>query len=574
MKLKKQIVALIIILISVALLGLVCLQIYMLNHAYQLELNIFKQNVNSALSGIVKKVEMREALKKMIKVTVGVNEKGPKQMALINMTSCDTLERHEKLIWNTKIQNNENVEIDSGKIKIKLKKPQRVRLRVLDSLGQVIKNIMDEEKPAGIYQFAIDDSSLVQGAFFYDLITDSSTFIMQLKNGRMSGLSPSAVSNNQRRYIVEHVLDDLSGFHRIPILERLDPVLLDSVVKETLLEKGIHTPFSYGIISSNIDSIILSDQITFHKELLTSNYKTRLFPYDIFVEKNNIAFYFPRLTFFVLRQIGISALLTFIFMIIIIFCFIYVIRTIFKQKQFSKLLTDFINNMTHEFKTPISTIALTSETLTNPTILKNEKRIKKYGQIIRDESTRMRGQVEKILQMAALEEGDFELSLSKVNVHEIIRNAIEKFAFIVGKREGRFITNLKAERFEIEADTIHLGNIIHNLIDNAIKYTDQKPEIKISTENVENQIKILIEDNGIGIKPEDQKYVFEKYFRVPTGNVHDVKGFGLGLSYVNLIAEAHGGKIFLTSEFGGGSIFELLLPLLLNNKKIYFEKRK
>jgi two-component system, OmpR family, phosphate regulon sensor histidine kinase PhoR len=560
MKLKKQIVALIIILISVALLGLVCLQIYMLNHAYQLELNIFKQNVNSALSGIVKKVEMREALKKMIKVTVGMNEKGPKQMALINMTSCDTLETHEKLIWNTKIQNNENVKIDSGKIKFKLQKPQRVRLRVLDSLGQVIKNIMDEEKPAGMYQFAIDDSSLVQGAFFFDLITDSSTFIMQLKNGRMRGLSPSTVSNNERRYIVEHVLDDLSGFHRIPLLERLNPVLLDSVVNETLQEKGIHMPFSYGVISASNDSIILSDQITFHKELLTSNYKTRLFPYDMFVEKNNIAFHFPKQTFFILRQIGISALLTFLFMIIIIFCFIYVIRTIFKQRQFSKLLTDFINNMTHEFKTPISTIALTSETLTNPAILNNQKRIKKYGQIIRDESTRMRGQVEKILQMAALEEGDFELNISKVNIHDLINSAVDKFIVKIEQRQGAISLDLRANHSAVEADSIHLENIIHNLIDNAIKYTKQKPEIKISTENISEQVNISVKDNGLGIESDDQKHIFEKYYRVPTGNVHDVKGFGLGLSYVKLMVEAHGGEIFLTSELGKGSTFELVLP--------------
>ena len=561
MKLKKQIVILIITLISVALLGLVCLQVYMLNHAYRLELNIFKQNVNSALSSIVKKIEVREALTRMIKVTVGINKEGSEHLTLINMETCDSLKGRKEMIWKTKIKKNETVKFDSGKINFRLKTPQNARFRILDSLGQLVKKNIDEAKPAGKYQFAVEDSSLIQGAFSFDFNTDSSTFFMHLENGEMSGLSPTAASDSQRRYIVERVLQDLSGFHRVPLKERVNPTFLDSVINETLKEKGIHTSFTYGVISANNDSIILSNQKTYNQKLLNSDYKTRLFPYDIFVEKNNIALFFPEQTMYILRQIGVSAFLTFIFIFLIILCFIYVIRTIFKQKQFSLLLTDFINNMTHEFKTPISTIALTSETLTNPIILSDKERIKKYGQIIRDESTRMRGQVEKILQMAAFEEGDFELNLSRINVHDLIKNAVDKFVVKVEQREGSLSMALQAEQYEVEADSVHLENIIHNLVDNAIKYTKQKPEIKISTENNGDKIKISVKDNGMGIKSEDQKLVFEKYYRVPTGNVHNVKGFGLGLSYVKLIVEAHHGEINLISELDKGSVFEVILPL-------------
>jgi len=543
MKLKKQTVTLIITLISVALLGLVCLQVYMLNHAYQLELNIFKQNVNSALSSIVKKVEVREALTRMIKVTVDINEEGAKQSALIKMEACDSLKGSNELIWKTKIKKYNNSHTDSSKINFRLKTPKRVQMLVQDSLGMFVNKFFKEEKPLQKHLRAIKDSSFINDTFFFDLNKDSSTFIMHLDSGKMGGLTHSAVSDSQRRYIVERVLQDMSGFHRIPLEERVNPTFLDSVINETLKEKGIHTPFTYGVISANNDSIILSDQKIFNSELLTSDYKTRLFPYDIFVDKNTIALYFPQQTMYILRQIGISAILTFIFIFIIILCFIYVIRTIFKQKQFSKLLTNFINNMTHEFKTPISTIALTSETLTNPTILSDGERIKKYGQIIQDESTRMRGQVEKILQMAALEEGDFELNLSRVNVHDLINNAVEKFDVKVAKRDGHIATDLKAEIFGAKADSVHLENIIHNLIDNAVKYTKGKPEIKINTQNINDQIKISVKDNGIGIKSEDQKHIFKKYYRVPTGNVHDVKGFGLGLSYVKLIVEAHHGSV-------------------------------
>ncbi|MBC8180441.1 HAMP domain-containing histidine kinase [candidate division KSB1 bacterium] len=533
----------------------------MLNHAYRLELNIFKQNVNSALSSIVKKIEVREALTRMIKVTVGINKEGSEHLTLINMETCDSLKGRKEMIWKTKIKKNETVKFDSGKINFRLKTPQNARFRILDSLGQLVKKNIDEAKPAGKYQFAVEDSSLIQGAFSFDFNTDSSTFFMHLENGEMSGLSPTAASDSQRRYIVERVLQDLSGFHRVPLKERVNPTFLDSVINETLKEKGIHTSFTYGVISANNDSIILSNQKTYNQKLLNSDYKTRLFPYDIFVEKNNIALFFPEQTMYILRQIGVSAFLTFLFIFIIILCFIYVIRTIFKQKQFSLLLTDFINNMTHEFKTPISTIALTSETLTNPIILSDKERIKKYGQIIRDESTRMRGQVEKILQMAAFEEGDFELNLSRINVHDLIKNAVDKFVVKVEQREGSLSMALQAEQYEVEADSVHLENIIHNLVDNAIKYTKQKPEIKISTENNGDKIKISVKDNGMGIKSEDQKLVFEKYYRVPTGNVHNVKGFGLGLSYVKLIVEAHHGEINLISELDKGSVFEVILPL-------------
>jgi two-component system phosphate regulon sensor histidine kinase PhoR len=244
----------------------------------------------------------------------------------------------------------------------------------------------------------------------------------------------------------------------------------------------------------------------------------------------------------------------------IIFCFTYVLRLIFEQKRFSKLLTDFINNMTHEFKTPISTISLASETLTNATILKDEQRVQRYGQIIRDESFRMRRQVEKILQMAILEEGDYEYTFSAVNVHELIQKVVQNFTVKIEQLKGEITTHLTATHPVIEADPVHLENIIHNLLDNAIKYTQRHPVIRLQTAQLAGQIQITLEDNGIGIRPEDQKLVFEKYYRVPTGNVHDVKGFGLGLSYVKLIVEAHGGTIQLSSKPGKGSKFTIHLP--------------
>ncbi len=262
-----------------------------------------------------------------------------------------------------------------------------------------------------------------------------------------------------------------------------------------------------------------------------------------------------------MRQATISAMLMSLFMLTIIGCFIYVIKTIFKQKKFSESLVDFINNMTHEFKTPISTIALTSETLNNPAVLNDQKKFKKYGQIIRDESSRMRNQVEKILQMAALEQGKIELSFAAVDMHEVIQNCIDNFKIQLEKNNGVFKFFPAAESAIVAGDRLHLENIIHNLFDNAVKYSAGNLMVEISTENLDGKLKILVRDNGIGIAPENLKRVLEKYFRVPTGNVHDVKGFGLGLSYVKLMVEAHHGEITLKSELGKGSLFEVVLPL-------------
>jgi two-component system phosphate regulon sensor histidine kinase PhoR len=261
------------------------------------------------------------------------------------------------------------------------------------------------------------------------------------------------------------------------------------------------------------------------------------------------------------KQLGLSAFSTLFFIAVIVFCFIYVIRAIFAQRRISRVLVNFINNMTHEFKTPISTIFLASEALTKPAVLKEKSRLKRYGKIIQDESSRMRDQVEKILEMAALEEGDFEFNITSVDVHELIREAVDGFSLAVEKRNGILSVELGAGSHLIEGDAVHVRDVIHNLLDNAMKYTRENPEIVISTTNDADWIQLAIQDNGIGLRPEEQKRVFDKYYRVPTGNVHDVKGFGLGLNYVKLIVEGHKGTVSVKSEPGRGSVFTITLPL-------------
>jgi two-component system phosphate regulon sensor histidine kinase PhoR len=223
---------------------------------------------------------------------------------------------------------------------------------------------------------------------------------------------------------------------------------------------------------------------------------------------------------------------------------------------------DFINNMTHEFKTPISTIALASDAIAQPEINNNEEKLKKYNRIIQDENSRMKQQVDKILQMALLEEGDYELNLSTIDLHELINNAVGNLSVRVENLGGKLETNLSASNYRIKGDAVHLINIINNILDNAIKYSPEGAHIIVQTHNEGSKIILSFIDNGMGIDEDDLKRVFDKYFRVPTGNLHDIKGFGLGLSYVKLMVEGHSGEIKIKSKPGTGTTVDITLPVI------------
>ena len=222
--------------------------------------------------------------------------------------------------------------------------------------------------------------------------------------------------------------------------------------------------------------------------------------------------------------------------------------------------TDFVNNMTHELKTPISTISLASEMLRDQTMATDSQRIQKYAAVIHDENNRLGSQVEKVLQMAVIDRGEHKLKLFPFNLHELIQNAIDKMSLQLEEREGVIKTDFAARFPEAQVDESHFTNIIINLLDNAIKYSNERPDITISTGDQDGGILISIEDKGIGMSKEVQKKVFEKFYRVSTGNVHNVKGFGLGLSYVKAIVEAHGGNIKLKSEMNKGTTFVVFIP--------------
>jgi two-component system phosphate regulon sensor histidine kinase PhoR len=269
---------------------------------------------------------------------------------------------------------------------------------------------------------------------------------------------------------------------------------------------------------------------------------------------------FPQIEANLISQMGIWGFSS-VVMLVVIFFFVYTLFVILKQRRLSEVQNDFINNMTHEFKTPLATIAISSEVLKDPSIAKNPERLLNYATIIENESQRLKQQVERVLQMAQTEKADVGLKKEQQDIHELIKEAVDNHKVALSSKRGEVGLALNATNSHILADKLHFTNVIGNLLDNAIKYCEKEPRITIATSNNEGSIRIEMSDNGISISPENQKKIFARFYRVPTGNLHDVKGFGLGLNYVKLIVEAHKGRISVQSTPGNGSIFTIVLPM-------------
>jgi two-component system phosphate regulon sensor histidine kinase PhoR len=253
--------------------------------------------------------------------------------------------------------------------------------------------------------------------------------------------------------------------------------------------------------------------------------------------------------------------------VIVFIFFAYSVWIIMRQRRLGEMKNDFIGNMTHELKTPISTIALSSEVLSDPGIVNEPDRLRSYAHIIRAENERLRTQVERVLQLSTLDRGQLQMKREPVDLHRIVREVGTSFTVQLEERAGELRSALEAPNAVVQGDPVHLANAVFNLVDNAVKYSPERPEVVIRTSSDGKTLRLSVQDNGIGIKKEDLKHVFERFFRVHTGNVHTVKGFGLGLNYVDQVTRAHGGRVRVHSTPGKGSTFTLELPLMRNNDR-------
>jgi len=357
----------------------------------------------------------------------------------------------------------------------------------------------------------------------------------------------------------------------IPLGERINLNDLNVFLKNELSNQAINIAYDYGVYDREEKSFVIINGhyviqdkaplvlLAGNKNIYNSQYRVDLFPSEL-QSPGLIMIHFPTRTSVLWSGVWRYLLLSSIFIGIILFCFTYSVLVIFMQKKLSEMKTDFINNMTHEFKTPIATISLAADSITSPMILNNADKVKRFAEIIKQENKRMNSQVERVLQMAVLDKRDFQMKVTTIDLHQVIKSALENAALQAAKKGGTVDSELKAGNPIVQGDMTHISNIINNLLENANKYSPEKPKIKVYTRNVPSGVEVIVEDHGIGMTKEALKHIFDKFYRVHTGDIHNVKGFGLGLSYVKAMITAHNGQIEVKSVPGKGSKFYLVFP--------------
>ncbi|MEO5674921.1 MAG: HAMP domain-containing sensor histidine kinase [Chitinophagales bacterium] len=346
---------------------------------------------------------------------------------------------------------------------------------------------------------------------------------------------------------------------RININDKIDCNVLEYYLRTELAYPSLDIDFDYIIYDAITDSVKFTKKVSMKEttELYSVHNDLPIF--------NRGAYYaeidFPTRSAYIGVKMTIW-IFTLVVLLIAVFFFAYSVLVIIRQTRLMEMQKDFINNMAHEFKTPIATISISAETLSSPEIIQQPERMQSYTSIIKNEANRLRTQVDKLLQMAKMERDKIELHLEELDLHQLMKEVIPNLSLKLEDLQGMLMFHLDAKEHIIRADRVHLTNVIYNLLDNAVKYTENPPVIEVTTLNVDHHILLSIKDNGIGIPVEYRDKVFDKFFRVPTGNIHNVKGFGLGLHYLKIVVHAHKWKLDLLSFKNHGSTFTICIPVI------------
>ena len=384
--------------------------------------------------------------------------------------------------------------------------------------------------------------------------------------------------NQQPGDLYGNVKQLTSNYFTVELQDTLHPFLLELLLKHQFYDHNITEDFQYGIYDCFSDSIVYGDYIRFEGDSAftnAGNNNDHELNQKLQLKLNSDLHYFS-VVFPKIENISLDELLNdvtpwyymFAIILFVLVFFGFSISVIFKQKKLSEIKNDFINNMTHELKTPIATIGISSETLMNLNPDNSKDKLLRYASIIYKENKRLESQVERVLNVANLDKSEINLNMTVFDIHEIIEEAKENFEFNQLEEHGGVIKiDLAAQDSILQADLVHITNIVNNLLDNAIKYCDKVPNILVSTQNHKGKVIVNFKDNGKGISRDNLKYIFDKFYRVPTGNLHDVKGFGLGLFYVKTILEELNGSIQVKSVLGKGSEFIITLPINKSNSR-------
>lgn len=519
----KKLFILMVVLMSLSLIGIIFVQAYFINNTLINEKNQFTLNVKRSLSFVSKAIEDKEFAVFDNKLQEFI-EKGGKP---------DTTALSEIILKYQDNANNETVIFRNGILEESYKIPSLFFEIGLDSISL---NRVHSNQETKVYS-----NNNLTGEF---KISPEKSF------QNIQSMSPL-----QQAHFIAATRE---RFKNIPVYKRITSEEVSGFLKKQLKNNGIDINFEFAIYDKDLATKVQSDDFEVSSATLGV---------PVFLDNNGESDYrlyvdFPERNKFLFSTILKMLLLSVIFTTIIIVAYSSAVYQLIKQRKISQIKTDFINNMTHEFKTPIATINLALDSIKNPKIIGDQEKVMRYLGMIKDENKRMHAQVENVLRISKLEKNELNISKDRVKLHDLVEDAITHVELIVEDRKGYVKTHLEAAKSSVLANESHFTNVIVNILDNAIKYSDDAPKIDVYTENVGNNILLKIADQGNGMSKQVQKRVFEKFYREHTGNVHNVKGHGLGLAYVKRIVEDHQGHISVESEKGKGSVFTIKLPLI------------
>ena len=524
---KKLIVGLI-ILMSISLIGIIGVQILWIKNSIRIEEQRFDENIKDILKTVALNLEQDEDVHIIGEGLNWVKEIHSNNDEIIKISEFiddKSIKRHQRIILRDK-----NDSVSKNKI--------------LETRAKVL--IHSDDKDITLNAISSDDKDSV---IDIDInLTTTDTLIRIKKKEQQIGKLFNKV-------IYEYSLKDNK------LEERINQEDIAEQLNLAFENENIDIDYQFGVSDKKNTNLIFSSDSIQDAVILNSKYKQSLFPGDVFKKNNQLIISISNKGSIIYKSILPLLILSGVFTLFILASFVITLIFIFKQKKISDIKTDFINNMTHEFKTPIATIALASDSIINPKVIGLPDRIRYFASIIKDENYRMNTQVENIMQLSLYGKHELEINPQALHLNESIQKAAEHIKLQIDEKKGNLILKLDAINDIVKVDEVHFFNVLFNLLDNAIKYSGDKPKIEIGTKNTGRQICVWIKDSGMGMNPKTQKRIFKKFYRAQTGNIHKVKGFGLGLSYVKLIVDRHMGTINVTSKVGKGTCIEINLPL-------------
>ncbi len=525
---NKRLFVLLVILMSLSLIGIISVQLYWIKSSVEDKEEQFSNSVSEVLSKITDKVEAREMKDysdRFLSLKDSIGELQGSQLSNIFFIDRD-LNSNEILFYSHGIleedYNIASTFFDNGN--------GSDTTTIKNYTSKRTKTIFKEEYGLDGKRCRLNPIQKLE------------------KVGGLSTIDKAIFDDVYREYA-----------EKVPIHKRVSKQEIELLLDNELGNRGINIDYEYGIYSKGLPTKVRSRGFRFSTATL---YKAPIFKNSEGESNFSLLLSFPKKKKFILQTVMGMAILSLLFTLIIVLAYAGAIYQLIRQKQISEIKSDFINNMTHEFKTPIATINLAIEAIRNPKIIKDEEKVQRYLQMIRDENKRMHAQVENVLRISKLEKNQLDITKDRVDIHEIIGDAIAHVELIVLDRGGYIQTHLDADRSEVLANDMHFENVIVNILDNAIKYSPEAPKIDVYTEVANNNIIIRIQDQGAGMSKAVLKKVFEKFYREHTGDIHNVKGHGLGLAYVKKIVDDHQGEVYAESEKGKGSAFIIKLPLI------------